>query len=94
MARRLDAAAWLFSLSVAILDVAFAFHHKETFPQWEANPVAAYMGFWPAVAVRVATMAAALSLYFALPPRPGRTLTWAVFVVHLFLLVYYGVCQW
>jgi hypothetical protein len=85
---------WAFVWGMTVFDTGFAWAYRQTFNQWEMNPIAAalaaHWGLAAALSFRLVTVAGGC-LVICLARRHVRwTATTLVFAVHFALLVVYS----
>ena len=81
--------SWLIILLVSFVDSLFAIIHRDTFQEWELNPLARIIGVYFAVLFRIITV---LFGYFVIKEakEPLRSLaTSVVLLIHAALLLVY-----
>jgi len=85
---------WAFGWVVTVFDAGFAWVHRQTFSQWEMNPVADSLterwGIGAVLAFRLFTVAWACVIIRLARHRLRSLATRFVFAVHVALLLVYG----
>ena len=85
--------AWTFVWMVTAFDAAFAWVNRQTFSEWEMNPVAVAMNEWggmqSVVGFRLLTVACCCLVITLAKKRFRNTATGVVTLVHVGLLAVY-----
>ena len=79
--------SWIVIGLVTLFDVGFALAHKESFSQWELNPLARSMGIYGASAYRIVSVLLAARVISKSQWKWGATI--AVLLIHLGLVGWY-----
>ena len=84
--------AWTFILGMTVLDVLFAYLHRDTIREWEINTIALWAMLNLGLGGIIAYKAAAFAALLVALRRAKRAVGWAtgsLVLVHLFLLTLY-----
>ncbi len=74
---------------IALADAAFAVWFSASFGEWEMNPVARTLGVYPAIVLRILTVAVFFETIRPLSECRARAYTFLVFGVHVWLVYWY-----
>jgi hypothetical protein len=90
--------AWLFVLAVAVFDVRWAMHYRDTIGLWETNPIMLWVmkayGVWTAGVARLGTVVFAASLMPLTTRRSQITATLTLVSAHAYLALTYALIIW